>query len=672
MKFMEPGHVVEYIDRQRITCAVVLEIKDKRLRVLNENDREVNLSAGRLAHSGGCHIDLSQGRNRAVQTLKKISHRREALIDQVDIQELWEVLNSEQQWIDLATMTAFCFPNNPSGDHESAVIRAFFRDRLYFKFNPDRFFPLTEDQVDRLRTQRREAERRNRLVKRAGQWLTQVREGRWSRPEAGLNSEQQSVVEPLISFYLHGNDSPHQALAKEFLAAAGIAEPAEIFDLMVHIGEWHENENTDLIKYEIRPEFPPSVLNQSAELVKKAMDGTLLQSTVAERLDLRHLPVITIDGQSTLDFDDALSVEKEGDGFRIGIHIVDVGHFVRKDTPLDREALSRGSSIYTPDCKIPMLPPSLAEDFCSLKAGAIRPAISTLLRLSPMMELVSYEILPTLVCVHRQLTYFDVNLLVDEEPDFRLLRDAAARFHDYRMESGAVQISLPEIHVWIDETGDVSVNRVNRESPGRMLVSELMIFGNWLAAKFLSEREIAAIFRSQPKPRERLYQGDEGNLYQHFMQRRLISRFALGPHKEPHSGLGLDGYVTTSSPIRKFSDLATQRQLRAAIGLEPAYSEEEILELIRRLELPMTQVARIQQQRLRYWILKHLESRVGEKLEALVLVKRRKSYQVLLTDTMIECDLPLTAGLRLKPQDLIQVTLQRVNARKDIIAVFAA
>lgn len=669
---MEPGHVVEYIDRQRITCAVVLEAKDKRLRVLNENDREVNLSAGRLAHSGGCRIDLTRGRDRVVETLRSISSKRQALIDQVDIQELWEVLNSEQQWIDLATMTAFCFPHNPTGDHESAVIRAFFRDRLYFKFNPDRFFPLTEEQVERLRSQRNEAERRNRLVTRAADWLKQVRAGHWQRPDTGLDSGLQKIVEVLTSFYLHGSDSPHQALAKEILAAAGIADPAVIFDLMVRIGVWQENENTNLLKYEIPFEFPQNAMGQAAELVKQAMDGSLLQSTVAERVDLRDLPLITIDGQSTLDFDDALSIEKDGDGFRIGIHIVDVGHFVRKGTPLDREALCRASSIYMPDCKIPMLPQSLAEDFCSLKAGAIRPAISTMLRLNPMMELVSFDILPTLVSVHRQLTYFDVNLLVDEEPDFRLLREVAMRFHDFRLRSGAVQISLPEIHVWIEETGAVSVHRVNRESPGRMLVSELMIFANWLAARFLSERQIPAIFRSQPKPRERLYQGNEGNLYQHYMQRRLISRFVLGPHKAPHSGLGLDGYVTSSSPIRKYSDLVTQRQLRSAIGLEAPYSESEVDAMIRELERPMSQVSRLQQQRLRYWVLKHLETRVGEKLEALVLVKRRKSYQVLLPDFMIECDLPLSAGLRLKPQDLIQVTLQRVDARKDVIAVFAS
>ncbi len=93
------------------------------------------------------------------------------------------------------------------------------------------------------------------------------------------------------------------------------------------------------------------------------------------------LSSMTIDGQSTLDFDDAISIEDHGDRYRLGIHIVDVGHYVKKGDLIDREAISRGSSIYMPDQKIPMLPTSLAEDLCSLKAGQPRPAISILVNL---------------------------------------------------------------------------------------------------------------------------------------------------------------------------------------------------------------------------------------------------------------------------------------------------
>ena len=136
-------------------CAVILEVKNSRLRLLTENNREVKLSAGRLLHKDKVRLDLSLGRDQMVHALKGVVSKRKELLNQVDIKDLWEVLNAEQVWIDLATMTEFCFPDSPCGDHESAVLRAFFDDRLYFKFNLNQFFPHSEEQVERLLSQRR-------------------------------------------------------------------------------------------------------------------------------------------------------------------------------------------------------------------------------------------------------------------------------------------------------------------------------------------------------------------------------------------------------------------------------------------------------------------------------------------------------------------------------------
>jgi exoribonuclease-2 len=153
------------------------------------------------------------------------------------------------------------------------------------------------------------------------------------------------------------------------------------------------------------------------------------------------------------------------------------------------------------------------------------------------------------------------------------------------------------------------------------------------------------------------------------MQRRLLNRFVLGHAPDKHSGLGLNAYVTATSPIRKYFDLATQRQVRAALGLEEPYSAEEIDLIIQTLEQPMSHVARLQAGRQRYWLLKYLEQRVGQKAEAIVLMRRRNSYQVLLTDYMLECDLSVTGTLDLKPEDLLQVTLQKVDARRDMMVL---
>jgi exoribonuclease-2 len=325
-----------------------------------------------------------------------------------------------------------------------------------------------------------------------------------------------------------------------------------------------------------------------------------------------------------------------------------------------------------PDRKIPMLPPSMAEGLCSLRAGELRPAVSTLVTLSPANQILSYEVVPSLIRVRHQRTYYDVNLTSDADPVILRLRAIAEQFRQMRLDQRAVQITLPDVNVWLGENGEVNVSRVNRESPARLLVSELMIMGNWLMARFLRDHAMPGIFRAQPDPKERLYLREEGSLFQNWMQRRLLSRFVLDTAAGWHSGLGLDAYVTATSPIRKYYDLITQRQIRAVLGLEAPYTAEEIDRLLQLLEQPMGAVSRVQHNRQLYWLLRHLETRVGAREEAIVLTRRRNSYQVLLTAYMLECDLPLSAGLNLKPESVIEVTIQNVNARKGSLAVFTS
>jgi len=664
---MKTGYVVEYIDHQQIMCGVVLEVKGQRLRLLTETNREVNLSVGRLSHNGERVLDVSIGRDKLVDKLKHIATHREALTHHVDIKELWEVLNTEQEWIDLATMTAFCFPHEPDSDHAAAVKRAFFKNRLYFKFDQNKFFPNSEEQVEQIERQQREAERKNATIETGGNWFKEVLFDNTPSPmRLSMSTEQQEIANILQTFYLFENESPQAALAKAIVSRAGAREPADIFRFLVRIGIWHEDENIDLHRFRISTDFSEKVVARAVELVHSPPAF----SSSPERKDLTGLPLITIDGQFTLDFDDALSIEKKDDHYQLGIHIADVGHFIKKGDVISEEASVRGSSIYMPDCKIPMLPDILAEDLCSLKAGKLRPAISTMVRLSPGADIIDFEIFPSLVQIGRQLTYYEVNLMVDESWEIACLYDIAKKFRQQRLRQGALHISLPEINVWIDPDGNLSVSKTNRESPGRMLVAEIMIMANWLMARFLSKQKMPAIFRSQPDPKERLFKNGEGSLFQNWMQRKHLNRFALSPEAQHHSGLGLDAYVTATSPIRKYFDMVTQRQIRAAFGLESPYTTDEMRQIIHLLGTPMSEVWRIQYNRNRYWLLKFLEAKTGQKEEAIVLSKRKSNYLILLTEYMLECTLPLSSGVNLKPEDMVQVTLQHVDARRDVISVF--
>ena len=497
---MESGCIVEYIDRQKIMCAVVLEVKNQRLRLLTENNREVNLSPKRLLRLDKIRLDLTLSRDQMVEALKQVVRKREELIHNIDIRDLWEVLNAEQNWIDLPTMTEFCFPESPSGDHEAAVMRALFNDRLYFKFNPDGFRPNSEKQVELLAAQRKQAERKRKLIEGGGSWIKNMLNSDGSVDTDIADADIQECRAVLKSYYLFGKDSKDHAIAKAMAAKAGLKSDLDIFRILVKLGEFDENENIDLLRHKISADFNKKALTRAAQIVS----SNALKSVAAGRKDLSQVPMMTIDGQGTLDFDDAISIEETGDTWQLGVHIADVGHFISKGDDVDQEAQLRGSSIYMPDQKISMLPSVLAEGLCSLKAGELRPAISLMIDLSPQVEVVRYEILPSLINVKHQLTYYDVNTYADENRQINILKDIAQKFRQKRLDDGAVQITVPEISIWVNENGEVFVNQVNRESPGRMLVSELMIMANWLMAKYLKERQIPAIFRSQREPRERL------------------------------------------------------------------------------------------------------------------------------------------------------------------------
>lgn len=161
---MRSGTIVEYIDRKQIVCAVVLGEKNQRLRMLTQNNREVTQAKKRLAHISDEYLDLNMGRDALVERLRAVAAKRKRLQNQIDIKTLWEVLHTEATWIDLKTIAELCFDGQPSSDHTSAVMRALFEDRLYFKFDTNRFFPNAPEQVARVAAQIAEEARRSRII----------------------------------------------------------------------------------------------------------------------------------------------------------------------------------------------------------------------------------------------------------------------------------------------------------------------------------------------------------------------------------------------------------------------------------------------------------------------------------------------------------------------------
>lgn len=656
---MNIGNIVEYIDQQKIICAVVLQIKSQRLRLLTEHNREVNLSTGRISHFSSTVLDMSATRDVLVRSLKQMSTSRQELSKDIDIKELWELLHEDEEAIDLETMVSFCFDPPVTPDHESAVIRSFFNDKLYFKFNKDSFTPNAPTQIEIRLRQLHEEKIKGELIDQGAAWLKEIDKG------IILPVPDPEIQHILQDYYIHEKDSRCAADARAIMAKNGTDSPQQIFSHLVKAGIWDQNENIELIRMDIPVDFPQAVHDQSNQLILSHEDFI----SDPKRRDLRDIPLITIDGQSTLDYDDAISLQKTDNGYILGIHIIDVGFYIKDGDPIDRHARTRGSSIYMPDDKIPMLPPNLSEGLCSLKEGESRPAISTIVNLNRFFEIIDYEIVASIIQVHHQMTYTEANILNGEDDPITTLHKIATVLRDKRLKSGAVQITLPEVNIWVEESGEIGISRIDRENPSRMLISELMILANSLTAEFLVKNNMPAVFRSQPDPKQRLFQGIETSLFLNCMQRKQLNRAVIGTRPENHSGLGVSAYVTATSPIRRYYDLLTQRQIRGVLGYEQPYTKDALDQILQIIDIPVSNTGRVQSQRRRYWLFKYLEKMKGAKEEAIVLDCRRDFYTILLKEYMLEWRLP-ASGLNLKPGDLIYVTIQHADARRDQLSIF--
>ncbi len=661
---MNIGCIVEYIDQQRIVSAVILSEKKGKLRLLNENSREVNFSEKRLSHISTMSLDTDLSKTALVNHLKHVTENRKRLAETINIPELWDILHDEPEEIGLDAMTLFCFDPPLIPDHEAAVVRAFFDDRLYFKTNQFVFTPCTPEQVESKKRQIKEGERREGLIAKGAQWLTLMQSEKISQP---TEHPDPGVIEILKSYYLQGNDSQFTAVAKQMLKKSGLSAPEQLFNIFVRAGLWDVDENIDLLSMQIPTIFPETVLEQAKKLV-------LTHSNIVkdpQRQDLTDIPLITIDGQSTQDYDDAISLENTENGYRLGIHIIDVAAYIKSGDPIDIAARYRASSIYMPDDKLPMIPPSLSEDLCSLKEGQIRPGISTLVQMNRFFEILDFKIVPSIIKVHKQMSYTEANLLNGKNDPITSLYKIATLLREKRLKGGGIQITLPEVNVWLEDNKEIRYAKIDRENPSRMLVSEMMILANSLMAQFLADNNTPAVFRSQAPPRQRIFKGIETALMPNFLQRKQLSRAIIGITPELHAGLGVKAYVTATSPIRRYHDLLTQRQIRSILGIGTAYSKLELDEILQTVAVPMGNAGRVQGARKRYWLIKHLESMRGGSFETLVLDCHRDYYNILIKELMMEARLP-HSGLKLKVGDILQVTIQHADARRNQLSLFAS
>jgi exoribonuclease-2 len=201
-----------------------------------------------------------------------------------------------------------------------------------------------------------------------------------------------------------------------------------------------------------------------------------------------------------------------------------------------------------------------------------------------------------------------------------------------------------------------------------MIVAEFMILYNWLIARFCEENQIPVLFRTQREPGEILPMGEAGYILYVFQQRRKLSPLQIGAVPGPHTGLGLDAYTHATSPIRRYFDLVSQRQVRGfLLGAGPVYGKKELEEIQVTVSPVIREIARIKRNRERYWILKFLSQNLGKSYRAIVLDELKSKYRIVLRDFYLVAEIKRRQGTILSPGQEIMVKVKRADPWDDLL-----
>jgi ribonuclease R len=262
-------------------------------------------------------------------------------------------------------------------------------------------------------------------------------------------------------------------------------------------------------KHQLPHVFPDKVLAEARSVAHLDPDEA------ASRRDFRSLPIVTIDGETARDFDDAVLVtERASGGYKLQVHIADVAEYVRAGTDLDLEARLRGTSVYFPDRAIPMLPQELSTDICSLRPGEDRLVLSCLMHLGTDGRIESYEIVEGVIRSAARMTYTEVHAILEGDaevrtryaalvPDFERMRLLAGLMNKRREERGSIDFDLPEPVIEFDEQGQMRGVTKSERTWANRLIEEFMLAANECVATWLEDLGVPSIYRIHEKPEPR-------------------------------------------------------------------------------------------------------------------------------------------------------------------------
>lgn len=590
----------------------------------------------------------------------------QSLLDLSSLEIAWELLVEEGEAVDPSAMAILLF-SDQTPELRYAAHWLLTEDRLYFKQKGDAYEPRSKSQVAELKHQQQMEVQRQQEVQGFLSRLEQALVGE-SVPWQASDRPRLDALERLALF---GEEATQRSIAVETLLHLKRPETAEAaFKLLVDLGLWSAHENLFLRRSQIPIQFSQKVLDVAHHrLLSPPPD---LQ---ANRLDLTHLKVYTIDDESTQEIDDGLSLEVLSDGsHRFWIHIADPTRWVEPGDELDLEARRRSTTLYLPTGMIPMFPPELATGPMSLIQGHTCCALSFGVVLTPDGAIQDYQIHASLIKSTYRLTYEDVDEMLElglaAEAELQAIADCAKCRYQWRRSQGAISISMPEASIKVKDD-DITID-VLEDSTARQMVAEMMILAGEVAAHYGQAHAIPMPFRNQPQPElppeEELQQLPAGPVRSCAI-RRCMPRSEMSITPSRHASLGLDRYSQVTSPIRRYSDLLTHFQIKAHLrGASLPFSAEEMQRLTQSISTTVQEAVLVERQTNRYWGLEYLRRHSENIWQALMLRWLREHENlglVLLEDLGLELAMRFTRSIT--PGDRLELRVSHADPRQDVI-----
>lgn len=658
------GNYVSYEQNNKIYLAKVLNIKNSKIIIQNNVQKELEIQAQRLYKlPNPSNAELS------VEELFKISTQK---LDSINLEEIWELVHDDYSEISLSTLTNIYYGKDTLEDHLALRLKLI-NDKIYFKRLRDTFEPRKDSSIKDLKKAAEIEEKKKSAKFITAKFFSEriVNKNNIDIPKEIVNQIK------MLSEYAAGKEGfsnnelrELKELIGEINAACNFDTPnnssKQAFFLLKQANIFSKHENVFFYKYSYPNKFSSALENDIRKI-------KMLNFSDDTREDLTHLDVFSVDDISTLDIDDAISITKKQNGeYLIGVHITDLSDTISKDSLIYKAALERATSVYLPENTYNMMPSEVSNDTLSLVKDKKRFSLSLLLTVDNDFNITSSRFVRSIVAVKNRMTYEELDNILETTNDekYLFLHSFASECELKRIQNGAFSITRKDVYIKLDEKFNVTLIENDSQTPAQNIVGELMVLYNFYFSDFASKNNIPIYFRGQekaPKLDESICNMQEGPVKNYLMRSNMApSSTLITP--TPHSGLGLSSYTQASSPLRRMMDLINQKQVTSFIKQKPLqYTNNELLEILAKLDETLKTAGMIIKETKRYWLIEYLRQRrlTNDIIYAVVLRTDMRFPLVEIEEVymnyVVKATNPLSVG------DRVKIKINNANPREDIL-----